>query len=125
MTGSLYTYDIPSLQPGDVLLSTTSEKPSGWIRAVTGSAYSHAMLYTYNTIVHADGNGVFSTNPQRKLFLKGQSIVLRLAAPHSVDLNAVCAFALDRAGSLYTVPAGHEARSGRAASRCCNLVLVR
>ena len=104
MTEPLYAYDIPSLQPGDILLSTTSEKPSGWIRAATGSAYSHAMLYTYNTIVHADGDGVFSTNPQRRLFLESQSIVLRLRSPHNVDLNAVCAFAFDRAGSLYTVP---------------------
>lgn len=89
MTEPLYAYDIPSLQPGDILLSTTSEKPSGWIRAATGSAYSHAMLYTYNTIVHADGDGVFSTNPQRRLFLESQSIVLRLRSPHNVDLNAV------------------------------------
>lgn len=99
-----YTYDIPSLQAGDILLSTTEQKPSRIIRAATGSDFSHAMLYVRNMIIHADGDGVFTTNPQRRLFGKDASVVLRLRQPHSIDLKVVCDYAVAQAGTLYTVP---------------------
>lgn len=102
--GRLYTYDLPSLEVGDILLSTTEQLVSRVIRGVTRSDFSHAMLYVRNTIIHADGDGVFTTNPQRRFFSHGSSVVLRLIKPNSVDLDAVCQFALNLAGSLYSVP---------------------
>lgn len=100
----LYTYDIASLEAGDIILSTTSAKRSTWIRTATGSDFSHAMLYTNKTIVHAAGPGVFTINPQRQLFSRGQSVVLRLRQPHDCDLVKVCNYALAQGGALYTVP---------------------
>lgn len=104
MANTLYTYDISSLRAGDVLLSTTQQKPSRIIRKATGSDYSHAMLYVHNTIIHAEGEGVFTTNPQRRMFPSGASIVLRLRDPSAVDLKKVCNFAVSLAGGLYSVP---------------------
>lgn len=100
----IYTYDIPSLEGGDIILSTSPAKRSGVIRTVTGSEYSHAMLYTNKTIVHAEGAGVYTINPQRILFSKGQSVVLRLRKPHDCNLKKVCSFAFGQAGAPYTVP---------------------
>lgn len=100
----LYTYDIASLEAGDIILSTTAGKQSAWIRTATGSDFSHAMLYTNKTIVHAAGPGVFTINPQRQLFSLGQSVVLRVRQPHDCDLVKVCNYALAQGGARYTIP---------------------
>ncbi|MBB5941911.1 YiiX/YebB-like N1pC/P60 family cysteine hydrolase [Xanthomonas sp. 3307] len=100
----LYTYDIPSLRKGDVILSTSPEKNSSVIRKVTKSPYSHAMLYVGKTIIHADGDGVFTTNPQRRLFPSGTSIVLRHLAASDQQLEYACQFSRNLAGTLYSVP---------------------
>lgn len=104
MKEKLFTYDLSKLEPGDIILSTTREKKSAGIRLATLSRFSHAMLYTHLSIIHADGDGVFSTNPQRRLFAGGDSIVLRAKKPESVNLVAACNFARDRVGTLYSVP---------------------
>ncbi|WP_066098230.1 hypothetical protein [Xanthomonas massiliensis] len=104
MDDVLYTYDIPTLQAGDILLSTTEQKPSKFIRKMTQSDYSHAMLYVHNTIVHAEGDGVFTTNPQRRMFPAGASTVLRLRESAGVNFDQICRFAVSCAGGLYSVP---------------------
>lgn len=104
MDDVLYTYDIPTLQAGDILLSTTEQKPSKFIRKMTQSDYSHAMLYVHNTIIHAEGDGVFTTNPQRRMFPAGASTVLRLRESAGVNFAQICDFAVSRAGGLYSVP---------------------
>lgn len=104
MADVLYTYNIASLELGDIILSANSQKTSRIIRGVTGSDFSHAMLYTNKVIVHADHGGVFAANPQRFLFTDGQSVVLRLHRPHKYDLAAVCKFAATKIGALYSVP---------------------
>jgi len=99
----LFTYDIPTLLPGDIILSTTDSEVSRTIRLATNCDYSHAMLYVRNTIVHADGGGVFTTNPQRRMFSKGQSVVLRHKHGTPNQLLEICNHALNLSGSLYSV----------------------
>jgi len=61
------------------------------------------MIYVKNTIIHADGDGVFTTNPQRRMFKQGQSIVLRHKDADQGQLHNICQYALNLSGSLYSV----------------------
>lgn len=99
----LFTYDIPTLMAGDVILSTTDSEVSRAIRIATGCEYSHAMIYVKNTIIHADGGGVFTTNPQRRMFRDGQSVVLRHKYSTVNQLRDICNYAMNLSGSLYSV----------------------
>lgn len=99
----LYTYELAKLKAGDIILSTTDSEVSRAIRIATSCDYSHAMIYTRNSIIHADGDGVFTTNPQRRLFKQGQSIVLRHKTETPTNLNKVCQHALNLSGSLYSI----------------------
>lgn len=100
----MHTYDISTLKRGDIILSTSAEKLSGIIRRATKSQYSHAMLYVKNTVVHADEDGVFTTNPQRKLFPANTSHVYRLQGVDDLAINSACQFALNLSGSIYSIP---------------------
>jgi hypothetical protein len=100
----LFTYDLNSLRRGDIILSTTDEKPSRLIRLATKSDFSHAMLFTGKIVVHADGDGVFTANLQRRFFREGASIVLRLRNANESEINTICKFATGQIGALYSVP---------------------
>lgn len=106
----LFTYDIPTLLAGDIILSTTDSDVSRAIRIATNCDYSHAMIYVRNNIIHADGGGVFTTNPQRRLFREGQSIVLRYKYGTENQLLNICNHALNLSGSLYSVPEALRAK---------------
>lgn len=108
---SLFTYDIPTLLAGDIILSTTDSEVSRAIRIATNCDYSHAMIYVRNTIIHADGGGVFTTNPQRRMFSKGQSVVLRHKHGTPNQLLEICNHALNLSGSLYSVSEALLAKS--------------
>lgn len=60
-----YLLDFNKLQIGDIILQSGTSKFSWWIKKITGSNYSHAMLYVGESTIHALTNGVYSTNPQR------------------------------------------------------------
>lgn len=107
----LFTYDIPTLLAGDIILSTTDSEVSRTIRLATNCDYSHAMIYVRNTIIHADGGGVFTTNPQRRMFSKGQSVVLRHKHGTPNQLLEICNHALNLSGSLYSVSEALLAKS--------------
>jgi hypothetical protein len=107
----LFTYDIPTLLAGDIILSTTDSDVSRAIRLATNCDYSHAMIYVRNNIIHADGGGVFTTNPQRRIFREGQSIVLRHKYGTANQLLDICSYALNLSGSLYSVPEALLAKS--------------
>lgn len=97
--------DLDVLEPGDIVLSTTGEAVSRSIRFLTNSPYSHAMLYVGNTLIHADGGGVFSLNPQRKIVGQGEIAVYRLRErPDDVAMTAVINHARNEIGCLYSVP---------------------
>lgn len=101
---SKHTYDLDKLRPGDIILSTSPGRNSRVIRRFTKSPFSHAMLYADNKIVHADINGVFTTNPQRRLFPAGTSLVLRLQSEDLEIGASACQYALNLTGSRYSVP---------------------
>ena len=83
-----YVLDWKKLQPGDILLSRETLKLedvkrdirrlsdvciSKVIRLATG-AYSHAMVYFAQSIIHAEKPGVYSKNPQRECPLRVKMI---------------------------------------------------
>jgi len=62
----MYLIDRELLKPGDIILTCSSEKPSRAIRKLTGSEYSHAILFVgESSYIHSDPAGVHSGNIQR------------------------------------------------------------
>ncbi|OCH24304.1 hypothetical protein A6E12_18025 [Aliivibrio fischeri] len=56
------------LRPGDIILTCSDEKPSKTICKLTGSKFSHAMLFVgESSYIHSDLLGVHSGNSQRLL----------------------------------------------------------
>lgn len=96
------TFKTEALEPADVILSTQAEKRSSWIRFATKSPYSHAMLYTGNTIVHAVGRGVWTINPQRLQYAAGEVAVFRFTGLSSTVAETICDNAHEKAGSRYS-----------------------
>lgn len=86
------------------MLSTTGSTLSKSICLLTGSKYSHAMLYTDPIIIHADNGGVFTSNPQRHFFHKNQVLVLRHTHSSDAYATAICSYATALSGTLYSVP---------------------
>lgn len=65
----MYLLDRDKLSVGDIILTCSSEKSSKYIRALTNSDFSHAILYVgESSYIHSDLNGVHSGNLQRLLF---------------------------------------------------------
>lgn len=100
-----YLLDFNKLHIGDVILESGDTKyVSDAIKKVTKSQFSHAMLYTNHTLIHAEGGGVFSKNPQRILVSDSKHLkVLRLKG--NVDptiLKSICDNAGAKVGSLYS-----------------------
>jgi len=75
-----YLINIDVLNPGDVILTSSSTGISKSIRLATNSEFSHVMLHVDNGMcMHADSDGVHSFNLQRLLLDSNNSaIVLRL-----------------------------------------------
>ncbi|RQU27212.1 hypothetical protein DF147_35665 [Burkholderia cenocepacia] len=63
-----YTFNIPSLEVGDVLLSRGEGAGASLIAKHTDGHFSHAMVNVGNSVIHAMPDGVYSKNPQRLLF---------------------------------------------------------
>ena len=97
--------DLSVLEPGDIVLSTTGGVVSRFIRFLTNSRYSHAMLYVGNSLIHADGGGVFSVNPQRRIVAQGEMAVYRPREQLDDESMAVAInHVRNEVGSLYSVP---------------------
>lgn len=98
------------LKRGDVILTTSDEKISKFIRATTVSPISHAMLYVdHCSVIDATGDGVHSANTQRLFFEQHNAVfVLRLQGgmPTSTSIK-ICNYVRERVGSEYaTLEAG-------------------
>ncbi len=101
-----YLLDLKQLQPGDIVLEA-GETPivSEAIKRATSSDYSHAMIYTDHSLIHAvKKEGVFSKNPQRMLRSSRESFkVLRLKdSSLQSKLEEICDNASAKVGSLYS-----------------------
>ncbi len=97
--------DIDLLKKGDVVLSTTSGKDSGFIRKVTRSDISHAMIcVAYGSVIDSTGEGVQARNIQKLLYDDECAIyILRLKTPLSeVQADRIVNYARASTGTSYT-----------------------
>jgi hypothetical protein len=69
MDKNSFILDLSKLEAGDIILSRSESRESILIRTLSGSDYSHAMLYVgLSSGIESDGNGVNSLNIQRRLY---------------------------------------------------------
>lgn len=76
----MYIFDLDKLTVGDIILTRQNTRISQLVRQVTGSQYSHAILYVgVASVIDSDGLGVQANNLQRKLIENpDDAVVLRL-----------------------------------------------
>lgn len=90
---------------GDIILTRQNTRISQLVRQVTGSEYSHAILYVgVASIIDSDGLGVQSNNLQRKLIQNPEdAVVLRLKdIPEPSILMEVETYARRMIGMAYS-----------------------
>ncbi|REG58936.1 permuted papain-like amidase YaeF/Yiix C92 family enzyme [Paraburkholderia sp. BL6669N2] len=117
------------IQPGDVVLTTTPDRMSKAIRAVTGADISHAMICVgKSSVIDSTGDGVHARNLERLILEPGcAGHVLRPATPLTTDqLHSVISFARAAVGTRYSIPkAAKSVLAGFVAGRrqfCSRLV---
>ncbi|MDO9405889.1 MAG: YiiX/YebB-like N1pC/P60 family cysteine hydrolase [Polaromonas sp.] len=115
----MYILDESVLQPGDIVLTTQDRKVSKGIRRLTGSTFSHAILYVARGgYIHSDVNGVQSNNTQRLLFSgPGHALALRLAREtDKKKIQLICDYARAQVGTQYSVSEAIASRKKRGAA---------
>lgn len=114
----MYILDPDVLQPGDIVLTTQDAKISKGIRRLTGSSFSHAILYVARgSYVHSDGDGVHANNTQRLLFADiSHALALRLLRNQDDKILQICDFARSQIGKQYSVPEAIASRRRRGAA---------
>lgn len=70
-----YKLNLNVLEPGDIILVGYNDNNSRKIQEATNSSYSHAMLYWYESIVHAS-DIVITENPSRMLFEEDEEVCI-------------------------------------------------
>lgn len=103
--GGLKRLNDAVLDPGDIVLTTTTAAVSKAIRIATRSDISHAMVYVEDrSVIDATGEGVHARNTQRLFFEEECSIhVLRLRARISdKQLTAVRTYMRGHIGTQYS-----------------------
>ncbi|MBN9205345.1 YiiX/YebB-like N1pC/P60 family cysteine hydrolase [Methylibium petroleiphilum] len=112
----MYLLNDALLRPGDIVLTAQDAKVSKAIRRLTGSSFSHAMLYVdEGSVIHSDQQGVHSQNTQRVLFeAPDLAIALRLVKqPDRETIQNICDYARAAIGTQYSVPEAIASRSRR------------
>jgi hypothetical protein len=102
-----YKFNINCLQPGDIILVGYNDKNSREIQRRTNSKYSHAMLYWYDSIIHAS-DIVITENPSRMLFAEDESVcILRLKKEYWNDFRMyfLIQYARSLVGTFYDIEA--------------------
>lgn len=110
-----YKLNLEVLKPGDIILVGYNDDNSRKIQKATNSSYSHAMLYWYESIVHAS-DIVITENPSRMLFEEDEEVcILRLkdipGRDHRIFL--LIGYALELVGTLYDIRALAEMKNNR------------
>ena len=98
-----YKLDISKLMPGDIILAGYNDENSKLIQQRTDSQYSHAMLYWYGSIIHAD-KIVITENPSRQIYEEGEHVcILRLKDEYhqSIRIQQLIEYARQFVGTLY------------------------
>lgn len=94
------------LEFGDIILIKSNSDVSERVRQLSGSQFSHAMLYVgLSSYIDSDGKGVQANNIQRKLFESSDDVkVLRIKDASSKDkLIHITNFARTKIGTEYSV----------------------
>ncbi|HEX2547937.1 MAG TPA: YiiX/YebB-like N1pC/P60 family cysteine hydrolase [Ramlibacter sp.] len=115
----MYILDTDVLQPGDIVLTTQDRKISKGIRRLTGSSFSHALLYVARgSYIHSDGSGVHANNTQRLLFAhQAHALALRLVRHEHRDARPrICDFARSQVGKQYSISQAIASRKHRSGS---------
>lgn len=117
------------IQPGDIVLTTTPERISRTIRAVTGADISHAMIcVAKSSVIDSTGDGVHARNLERIVLEAGcAGHVLRPLKPLTTDqLRAAISYARAAVGTRYTMlEAGKSVLAGLVSGKrqfCSRLV---
>ena len=98
-----YKLNVGLLLPGDIILVGYNNKESKEIQKRTNSKFSHAMLYWYDSIIHA-ADIVITGNPSRMLFNDDDSVcVLRLKENYRnpVQISLLIGYARTFVGTFY------------------------
>jgi hypothetical protein len=113
----MYLLDASVLQPGDIVLTAQDAKISKGIRRLTGSSFSHAILYVARGgYIHSDAVGVHSNSTQRLLFSDStHALVLRLVRDKD-RIQLICDYARSQVGTQYSVPEAIASRKKRRAA---------
>lgn len=97
--------NIEILQRGDIVLTTSPRKDSGFIRKITRSDISHAMIcVAHGSVIDSTGEGVQARNIQ-KLFYEDECAIyiLRPKAPLSpIQVDGIVSYARAATGTSYT-----------------------
>jgi len=101
----MYLLDKDKLELGDIILIRSESRISQLVRRLTGSQFSHAILYvSVSSIIDSDGYGVQSNNLQRLLIEKeDDAVVLRVKDERKKDLIVKAEyFARQKIGTEYS-----------------------
>lgn len=115
----MYILDAGVLEPGDIVLTTQDAKISKGIRRLTGSSFSHVILYVARGgYIHSDAEGVHSNNTQRLLFSEPtHAMALRLVRDEDRKrIQSICDYARSQVGTQYSVPEAIASRKKRGAA---------
>lgn len=103
-----YLLDCDQLHIGDVICTKENAPISHTIRKVLSCEYSHVMIYVaHSCCIHADGDGVHTTNPQRMIFNDPSDVlVLRHKLAENMaqeELENICIYPRSKIGTEYSV----------------------
>lgn len=101
----MYLLDREKLELGDIVLIKSESRISQMVRRLTGSQYSHAILYVdVSSIIDSDGYGVQSNNLQRLLIEnEDDAVVLRIKDENKKDkIIEAEIFARQKIGTEYS-----------------------
>lgn len=103
---TIYGFNIPQLEVGDILLTRGAKPHSKAIAAATGGRFSHALLYVGNSAIEAMPEGVYSKNPQRLTFQNQTDLSARRLKRGLTDAekDALSQFSRLWVGALYSIP---------------------
>lgn len=102
----MFIIKIELLEFGDIILIKSDSEVSQRVRQLSGSEFSHAMLYVgLSSYIDSDGTGVQGNNIQRKLFKSSDDVkVLRVKNPLLKDkLVSITNFARTKIGTEYSI----------------------
>lgn len=101
----MYIIDRNILKVGDIILTSANTSLSKGVRTFTKSNYSHAMIWVGGTLIHSDGEGVYSKNVDRLLFQSVDMVKVFRYKEYLTDVQQknIINFARSQVGKLYSI----------------------